>query len=104
MSTPDTSPERLKSIQNAMKDWEGEHVDVIRDLLAMIEERTSSQQFYMDQYARAVKASTDVFQTGGPLAYLLTLGQSTLLDGPKAAADEIARLKAFAAAQEEAAV
>lgn len=65
------------------------------DLLAMLEERTRSEQFYYDQYARAVKASTDVFQVGGPLSYLLTLGQCTLLDGPKAAADEIARLKAY---------
>lgn len=41
-----------------------------------------------DMFRRAVGAA-DVFQNGGPLAYLLRLGDSTVVDGPPAAAKRI---------------
>lgn len=44
-------------------------------------------------YEDAVNAAM-VFQCGGPLAYLMRPGESTLLVGPGKAAAEIARLRA----------
>jgi hypothetical protein len=44
-----------------------------------------------DMFRRAVLAAA-VFQCGGPLAYLLRPGQSTVIDGPPAAAKRIAEL------------
>jgi len=53
----------------------------------------AQHSIYEQAYRRAVNASTDVFQSGGPLSYLLKPGQSCLEDGPRAAAEEIKRLR-----------
>ena len=60
---------------------------LVYDLLGMIEENID----YKKEYTKCVEAAS-VFQYRA-LAYLMKLGQSTTLDGPKAAAKEIARLK-----------
>lgn len=69
---------------------EGVRLEALQRALTAAQE---SAQFYRDQYSLAVKASMDVFQCGGPLHDLLTLGQSTLLNGPEAAAQRIAELE-----------
>lgn len=61
--------------------------------LAMADEKAAEGSIYTREYAKAVEAAA-VFQNGGPLYHLLRLGDSTLIDGPPAAAKRIAELEA----------
>jgi hypothetical protein len=63
--------------------------------LALAADRVDQLQPESDMFRRAVEAAA-VFQCGGPLAHLLSPGQSTVLDGPPAAAKRIAELEAAA--------
>lgn len=100
----DTSPERLARIENSYIYWKDDaqnrkeipppssyYEHMLRDLLAMLHE----QMDYKSAYTKAVEAASEQLQCGGPYHYLLPLGRSILLDGPKAMADEITRLKSF---------
>lgn len=62
-------------------------------VLALLDE-VEELRLYRLRFVAAVEKAADVFSEGGPLSHLVEIGQSVLMDGPKAAAAELARLTA----------
>lgn len=77
--------------------------------LAIANEKAAEGSIYTREYARAVGAAGEILQPPGPLAGLLPLGSSILIDGPRAMAKrieelEVANAEMLAALKEVAAV